>query len=28
VVIEKNFLGFYVMTHVASGSAVGVTRVK
>lgn len=27
VVIDRNFLGFYRMTHVASGRAVGVTRI-
>jgi len=28
VVIEKNFFGFYKLTHVATGSAIGVTRIK
>ncbi len=28
VVIEKNFMGYYRLTHVASDRAVGVTRVK
>jgi hypothetical protein len=28
VVIRKNFLGFYKMTHLATGKSVGVSRVK
>lgn len=28
VVIEKNFLGFYRLTHVATGRSIGVSRVK
>ena len=28
VVIDKNFLGFWRLTHVASGRSVGVTRVR
>lgn len=28
VIIKKNFVGYYKMTHVASGSAVGVTRLQ